>query len=46
VVRCRGLLGVTQFSDLNRSYLHRADATTVPHALSAFPLLSIKEYKY
>jgi isopentenyl diphosphate isomerase/L-lactate dehydrogenase-like FMN-dependent dehydrogenase len=46
VVRCLGLLGVTQFSDLNRSYLHRADATTVPHALSAFPLLSIKEYKY
>ncbi|MBO0759324.1 MAG: alpha-hydroxy-acid oxidizing protein, partial [Bradyrhizobiaceae bacterium] len=46
VVRCLGLLGVTQFSDLDRSYLHRAEAATVPHALSAFPLLSIPAYKY
>jgi isopentenyl diphosphate isomerase/L-lactate dehydrogenase-like FMN-dependent dehydrogenase len=46
VVRCLGLLGVTQFSNLDRSYLHRADATTSPHVLSAFPLLSIPEYKY
>jgi glycolate oxidase len=46
VVRCLGLLGVTQFSNLNRSYLHRAEATTAPHALSAFPLLSIPEYTY
>jgi glycolate oxidase len=46
VVRCLGLLGVTQFSDLDRSYLHRAEATTAPHALSAFPLLSIPEYRY
>jgi isopentenyl diphosphate isomerase/L-lactate dehydrogenase-like FMN-dependent dehydrogenase len=46
VMRCLGLLGVTQFTDLDRSYLHRAESTTMPHALSAFPLLSIREYSY
>jgi isopentenyl diphosphate isomerase/L-lactate dehydrogenase-like FMN-dependent dehydrogenase len=46
VMRCLGLLGVTQFTDLDRSYLHRAESTAAPHALSAFPLLSIPGYTY
>jgi isopentenyl diphosphate isomerase/L-lactate dehydrogenase-like FMN-dependent dehydrogenase len=46
VMRCLGLLGVTQFTDLDRSYLHRAESTAAPHALSAFPLLTIPGYTY
>jgi isopentenyl diphosphate isomerase/L-lactate dehydrogenase-like FMN-dependent dehydrogenase len=46
VTRCLGLLGVTRFAELDRSYVHRAEATTSPHAFSAFPLLKIEEYKY
>jgi glycolate oxidase len=46
VVRCLGLLGVTGFADLDRSYVHAAQATTSPHVLSAFPLLRMEEYKY
>jgi isopentenyl diphosphate isomerase/L-lactate dehydrogenase-like FMN-dependent dehydrogenase len=46
VMRCLGLLGVTRFADLDRSYVQRADATTSPHALSAFPLLRIEDYRY
>jgi isopentenyl diphosphate isomerase/L-lactate dehydrogenase-like FMN-dependent dehydrogenase len=46
VTRCLGLLGVTRFADLDRSYLQRADATASPHALSAFPLLRIEDYRY
>ena len=46
VMRCLGMLGVTSFADLNRSYLHAADTTSTPHALSAFPLLRIDEYRY
>src|SRR5205807_2499019 len=37
VQRCLGLLGVTRFADLDRSYLHAAPPTTPPHVLSAFP---------
>jgi isopentenyl diphosphate isomerase/L-lactate dehydrogenase-like FMN-dependent dehydrogenase len=46
VTRTLGLLGVTKLSELDRSYLHRADAVVSPHALSAFPLLRIEEYRY
>jgi isopentenyl diphosphate isomerase/L-lactate dehydrogenase-like FMN-dependent dehydrogenase len=46
VMRCLGLLGVTRFAELDRSYVQRADATTSPHALSAFPLLRIEDYRY
>jgi len=45
-VRCLGLLGVTQFSALDRSYLHAAPAVAEPHVLSAFPLLRIDDYRY
>lgn len=46
VQRSLGLLGVTRFADLDRSYLHPAPSPTVPHALSAFPLLKIEDYRY
>jgi len=46
VRRCLGLLGVTKFSELDRSCLHHAEAVTVPHVLSAFPLLAIEDYRY
>ena len=46
VQRCMGLLGVTSLADLDRSYLHAAQPTTIPHVLSAFPLLKIDDYRY
>ena len=44
--RCLGLLGVIEFAALDRSYLHPALPPTAPHALSAFPLLHIEDYRY
>jgi isopentenyl diphosphate isomerase/L-lactate dehydrogenase-like FMN-dependent dehydrogenase len=46
VQRSMGLLGVSKISDLNRSYLHPAPATQLPHVLSAFNLLKLEEYRY
>jgi glycolate oxidase len=46
VQRCLGLLGVTKFAELDRSYLYAAPSVTAPHALSAFPLLKIDDYRY
>jgi isopentenyl diphosphate isomerase/L-lactate dehydrogenase-like FMN-dependent dehydrogenase len=46
VIRCLGLLGVTSFNQLDKSYLHPALATNAPSALSAFPLLDIEPYRY
>jgi isopentenyl diphosphate isomerase/L-lactate dehydrogenase-like FMN-dependent dehydrogenase len=46
VMRCLGLVGVTKFADLDRSYLHAAPPVTAPHVLSAFPLLKIEDYRY
>jgi len=46
VIRCLGLLGVTSFAELNKSYLHPATPTTLPHVFSAFPLLDIEPYRY
>jgi isopentenyl diphosphate isomerase/L-lactate dehydrogenase-like FMN-dependent dehydrogenase len=46
VQRSLGLLGVTKITDLNRSHLHLAAPTAMPHVLSAFPLLKIDDYKY
>src|SRR6202521_393053 len=45
VRRCLGLLGVTKFAELDRSYLHPAAPTNAPHVLSAFPLLRIEDYR-
>jgi isopentenyl diphosphate isomerase/L-lactate dehydrogenase-like FMN-dependent dehydrogenase len=46
VIRCLGLLGVTNFSELDKSYLHQAAPTNLPHVFSAFPLLDIEPYRY
>jgi isopentenyl diphosphate isomerase/L-lactate dehydrogenase-like FMN-dependent dehydrogenase len=46
VQRCLGLLGVTRFAELDRSYLHPAMPANPPHVLSAFPLLKIDDYRY
>jgi glycolate oxidase len=46
VQRSMGLLGVTKLAELNRSYLHPAPPTQFPHALSAFNLLKLEEYRY
>jgi isopentenyl diphosphate isomerase/L-lactate dehydrogenase-like FMN-dependent dehydrogenase len=46
VQRCLGMLGVTRFADLDRSYLHAAPPVTVPHVFSAFPLLKIEDWRY
>jgi isopentenyl diphosphate isomerase/L-lactate dehydrogenase-like FMN-dependent dehydrogenase len=46
VQRCLGLLGVSSFAELDRSYLHPAMPTTQPHVLSAFPLLKVDDHRY
>ena len=46
VQRCLGLLGVTTFAELDRSYLHAAAPANMPHVLSAFPLLEVTPYRY
>jgi len=46
VQRCLGLLGVNNFAELDRTYLHDAPPANVPHVLSAFPLLKIEDYRY
>ena len=46
VKRCLGLLGVTALAQLDGSYLHPAAPANPPHALSAFPLLKIEDYRY
>ena len=46
VRRCLGLVGVNTFAELNKSYLHAATPTNVPHVFSAFPLLEIEPYRY
>jgi isopentenyl diphosphate isomerase/L-lactate dehydrogenase-like FMN-dependent dehydrogenase len=46
VQRCLGLLGVTSFAELDRSYLRPAAPANPPHVLSAFPLLKIEDYRY
>jgi glycolate oxidase len=46
VKRVLGMLGVTRFADVEKSCLHPAPPVTVPHVLSAFPLLKLDEYRY
>jgi glycolate oxidase len=46
VTRCLGLLGVTSFAELDKSYLHPATPTSLPHVFSAFPLLDVEPYRY
>ena len=37
---CLGLLGVTRYAQLDRSYLHPGPPVTLPHVTSAFPLIA------
>jgi glycolate oxidase len=46
VIRTLGLLGVTSFSQLQKSHLHPATATNMPSVFSAYPLLDIEPYRY
>jgi isopentenyl diphosphate isomerase/L-lactate dehydrogenase-like FMN-dependent dehydrogenase len=46
VIRCLGLLGVTSFAELDKSYLHATAPTNLPGVCSAFPLLDIEPYRY
>jgi glycolate oxidase len=46
VQRCLGLLGVAKIEDVDRTYLHPATPVTLPHVLSAFPLLEVAPYRY
>jgi isopentenyl diphosphate isomerase/L-lactate dehydrogenase-like FMN-dependent dehydrogenase len=46
VIRCLGLLGVRNFGELDKAYLHQAAPTNLPHVFSAFPLLDIEPYRY
>ncbi len=36
---CFGLLGVTSFAELDRSFIHPAASVVQPHVHSAFPLI-------
>ena len=46
VTRALGLLGVTAFGKLDRSYLHAAAPANAPHVFSAFPLWEHEPYRY
>lgn len=46
VVECLGLLGLSSFEKLDRSYLRTVETVTEPHVHSAFPLLSLPKYTY
>lgn len=46
VIRTLGLLGLTSFADIDKSYVHPAGATNAPSVVSAFPLLDIEPYRY
>ena len=41
---CLGLLGVTGYDGLDKSYLYHDASVTPPHVLSALPLLEEEEY--
>src|SRR5215475_7728579 len=42
VIRTLGLLGLSSFAEIDKSYLHPATATNAPSVFSAFPLLDIE----
>ena len=46
VVECLGLLGLSCFAKLDRSYLRAVEAVTEPHVHSAFPLLTLPKHFY
>ncbi|MBV8914322.1 MAG: alpha-hydroxy-acid oxidizing protein [Acetobacteraceae bacterium] len=46
VAECLGLLGLSSFAGLNRTHLRPVEAVTTPHVHSAFPLLTLPEFRY
>ena len=46
VTECLGLLGLSGFEKLDRSYLRAVEAVTEPHVHSAFPLLTLPKHSY
>jgi len=46
VIRSLGLLGVTKFAELDKSYLHAATPTNLPHGLQRVPAPEIEPYRY
>ena len=46
VLRSLGLLGVTSFAELDKSYLHPAMPANAPDVFSAYPLLHMEPYRY
>lgn len=46
VAETLGLLGLSSFAGLDRSYVRAVEAVTDPHVLSAFPLLTVPEQRY
>lgn len=43
---CLGLLGLTGFAQIDKSYTHPAPSLTPPHVHSAFPLLNLADEGY
>ncbi len=43
VQECLGLIGVTSFAQLDKTFLHAAAPVVPPHVHSAFPLLTMNE---
>jgi glycolate oxidase len=43
---CLGLLGLSGFAQIDKSYTHPAPSLTVPHVHSAFPLLNLADEGY
>ena len=46
VTRALGLLGVTSYGKLDRSYVAPAAPANAPHVFSAFPLWEHQPYRY
>lgn len=46
IITSMGLIGVTNWDQLDSSYLHAAPPVNLPHALSSFPLLNVQDEGY
>lgn len=46
VQECLGLLGVSSFKQLDRSYLRAVESVVEPHVHSAYPLLDVGDHRY
>ena len=46
VIECLGLLGLTSFAELDRSYVRMAEPVVDPVIHSAFPLMGLPRLEY